>query len=58
VERENETCYFKKHKGERWKDVVIADREYVEWLLYDSDEDLSSDLVDYLEGLLDEDEDA
>ncbi len=28
-----EICLFPKHKGRRWIDIVIEDRDYVEWLV-------------------------
>ena len=53
VEDEDRVCSFGKHKGSTWTDVVRTNRNYVEWLVYDSAMDLPSTLLDYLENLLD-----
>ncbi len=38
-------CPFPKHQGEPWEDVVENDREYVHWILYESEMDLQDLLV-------------
>ena len=51
-ERENlKVCYFMKHQGQRWEDVITEDREYVLFLTekYDLKEDLYEYLMDLLE---------
>ena len=46
-----ETCYFMKHQGEKWIDVITEDRDYVVFLTekYDLKEDLYNYLMDLLE---------
>lgn len=58
AEEEHKICHFPKHKGKLWKEIAIEDPDYIEFLLYESDRELPSDLVDYLEDLLDEGIDA
>ena len=52
-EQENlKVCYFLKHEGSLWEDVIEEDREYVEFLV--NSYDLKEDLYDYLMDLLEE----
>ena len=46
-----EICYFMKHQGEKWIDIITEDREYVVFLTekYDLKEDLYEYLMDLLE---------
>ena len=55
MEEEQESlkvCYFLKHEGERWIDIITEDREYVVFLT--EKYDLKEDLYDYLMNLLEE----
>lgn len=44
-------CFFKKHQGKLWKDVVKQDRDYVLWLL-NGNKIQDKVLVDFVRGLL------
>ncbi len=52
-------CPFPKHKGEKWEDVICEDEDYIHWLLdIDNDLDLSNEMVEMLETLIEEYEDS
>ena len=52
-EKENlKICYFMKHQGQNWIDIITEDREYVVFLT--EQYDLKEDLYDYLMNLLED----
>ena len=52
-EKENlKVCYFMKHQGQRWEDIIKEDRAYVAFLV--DDYDLEDVLYDYLMNLLED----
>lgn len=51
----NKVCFFPKHKGKLWVDVIAEDREYVEWVVGGSGPQIKDNLYDYLMDLLEGD---
>ncbi len=55
IERDPEICHFPKHKGERWEDVVIEARPYVEWIVgIDGPDTLDEEAYDHVIDMLEE----
>lgn len=48
------TCYFKKHRGKTWRQVLDEDPEYVQFILTEADVRLSVRLRDELMWALEE----
>lgn len=49
-----EVCPYPQHQGERWEDVVVEDRGYVEFLVSDAGPTMNEELYDFLIDLLEE----
>lgn len=45
----DQICWFKKHEGEPWRDVVETDPDYVHFILYETNLRLDQQLVEALE---------
>lgn len=48
------TCRFPKHKGKLWTDILEEDKDYVIWIYFSADSNLSDQEYEYLEELLEE----
>lgn len=51
--QQHQTCYYPKHEGADWSDIIRLDPEYVLWIVGgEGPEDLDPELEDYLIELL------
>jgi hypothetical protein len=45
-------CFFPKHKGKLWTDIIQDDPEYIEWLVWSYDGEIDEETYDLLVDLL------